>query len=1240
MVATERSIYLRLAVKDAEQATAKLRRFGEQGLAELDRIVQSSGRAAGGVDGLGKATDQLGTRGVSDWRQFGDAGAAAAARTEKAAAAAGASVGNLADRMQKMGGAVGLQKGGLSNVSFQLQDIAVQAQAGTNWLTILVQQGGQIAGAFGPAGAAVGLVGTALLVAGGAYAAFSGEVDDATRASDLFKEAQGLAKDSIDDSIGSVNELAEAFRKLSDEQERNTRQDLQDRLRTNKEGIEAQKNLIRGFAEPFATAPDFSEDYLRKYATPEEAAELRKQAEAAKAYRTEIEAMDAGGSVGRVVANLRDLARTGADAGDEGLHNLSTDLGQVNKDVNVLEASTRRAEEALRILDQVSGKVPAGPVGAPVASGGAAAGPRAEADAIKQRNEAQAAGIRLERQALEDGQRRADQAVKDLHEEAEEIRRRDAQKKREADAETQRRTREKQQQDERIANFRRNLAVEKQGSQEIAAAYGRGAAAVEAAQQTDRARQSVLKVTGELTSDLARSLLDEALAAEQAAAQVDKLKATEQQRSKWAEEDARARERAEAEFKRIDQQLSDRLRDQAERQADLVQEPILQAARNIQSALGDAIYDGLNGELDSVGDFFDSVIDIGKRTLAQLMSSVATQPLLAALSGQGGAGGGGGMFGNLSYALNTSGLGQSINGVGSYFGLAGAPGAAGGWTDQTLTDVLGAGAVGYGVGSVTGSLTGGTQMGSGIGGTLGAIAGNFLLPGPLGTILGGAAGGFLGGLFGNDEPSDMAQGLNVNTTTGLSSKFGQTGDKYSRENANAAKQLADQGLQFVEEIQDLTGGVIRTGFEILVGSRDGLRLAMGGSTAEGYQTFQTPEELQAALFQGLAGNLKGGSGVAADLLKSGRLDFSDPEQALKGLGLAQTIEELQNPSNALRDTLQELGKQMADATALATELGLPIEELTEAGNDRIAAVKAQARAEIDAYTGSANMGQALLATIRANNEEAERLAANARTLGDDTGDIVAASNRKNAEARASAADRIEAFMMAGDPDADKKRAIKDVREEFQAIFPAAKLLGFSLEELREGMEDRIELIKEEDAATKAAAAEQRRQNLQGAQESAYGAADNARGFFRGLLDPIRSLRDQLGADQPGGRQALFGRTQADIADTTARAQRGELDAIQRLPALLSSGLEQARGLFASGPEYQKLARQSDAILAGLESTLTKQQRAIEKEIPAAFERTTQTQTAALRRELQDVGKKIDDMRRAIQDGNLQTAFAN
>ena len=88
---------------------------------------------------------------------------------------------------------VGSMRGAMQNLSYQLQDVAAQAQMGASGLTILAQQGSQIASAFGPAGAAVGaLIGIGALIAsvGSASGSASMDIDDLIDKVDSLGSAQ------------------------------------------------------------------------------------------------------------------------------------------------------------------------------------------------------------------------------------------------------------------------------------------------------------------------------------------------------------------------------------------------------------------------------------------------------------------------------------------------------------------------------------------------------------------------------------------------------------------------------------------------------------------------------------------------------------------------------------------------------------------------------------------------------------------------------------------------------------------------------------------------------------------------------------------------------------------------------------------------------------------------------------------------------------------------------------------
>lgn len=93
---------------------------------------------------------------------------------------------NLNQRTIQLGNGFRSLRGQASNIGFQLQDIAVQAQAGVRPTTILAQQGSQLVGAINPLAGAAIAVGAALL--GALIPGMSGASDAAEGLSDNIKE--------------------------------------------------------------------------------------------------------------------------------------------------------------------------------------------------------------------------------------------------------------------------------------------------------------------------------------------------------------------------------------------------------------------------------------------------------------------------------------------------------------------------------------------------------------------------------------------------------------------------------------------------------------------------------------------------------------------------------------------------------------------------------------------------------------------------------------------------------------------------------------------------------------------------------------------------------------------------------------------------------------------------------------------------------------------------------------------
>lgn len=115
-------------------------------------------------------------------------------------------------RATAMGGRIGRSFRGrnnqiLGNVAQQFQDIAVQAEAGTDSIRIFAQQGPQIAGAFGPVGAVIGAVIAVVALGASAFDAFGTETEDAA---DALKELD-LSVGGAASGISELERLALAY---------------------------------------------------------------------------------------------------------------------------------------------------------------------------------------------------------------------------------------------------------------------------------------------------------------------------------------------------------------------------------------------------------------------------------------------------------------------------------------------------------------------------------------------------------------------------------------------------------------------------------------------------------------------------------------------------------------------------------------------------------------------------------------------------------------------------------------------------------------------------------------------------------------------------------------------------------------------------------------------------------------------------------------------------------------------
>lgn len=212
------SIGLRADFREIQQAEKALSNLGAQS-AKTEMAVDKFGNSISRVDAdAGRFIDAAGRMRESTGRfvtiadKAGDTVAATGAAISRTATQIADAAANTRQAGNQMAGGLNNARGAVQQLGFQVQDIAVQLQAGTNALVVLGQQGSQIAGLFGPTGAVVG----ALLAVGGAVAAsLLPSLMNTKSAADELQKAMDLLAESAERTDGGILELTESMKELA-----------------------------------------------------------------------------------------------------------------------------------------------------------------------------------------------------------------------------------------------------------------------------------------------------------------------------------------------------------------------------------------------------------------------------------------------------------------------------------------------------------------------------------------------------------------------------------------------------------------------------------------------------------------------------------------------------------------------------------------------------------------------------------------------------------------------------------------------------------------------------------------------------------------------------------------------------------------------------------------------------------------------------------------------------------------
>ena len=117
--------------------------------------------------------------------------------------------------MNRTAGSMRMMRGGMNQMGYQIQDIAIQLQMGTNPFMVLSQQGSQIASIFGVGGAVLGAFGA---IAGAVAMSLLPNLFKTTTELDKMEEAGKKLADRFEFDVGgSIVKLSKKLQGLSDQ---------------------------------------------------------------------------------------------------------------------------------------------------------------------------------------------------------------------------------------------------------------------------------------------------------------------------------------------------------------------------------------------------------------------------------------------------------------------------------------------------------------------------------------------------------------------------------------------------------------------------------------------------------------------------------------------------------------------------------------------------------------------------------------------------------------------------------------------------------------------------------------------------------------------------------------------------------------------------------------------------------------------------------------------------------------
>jgi hypothetical protein len=298
--------------------------------------------------------------------------------------------------------------------------------------------------------------------------------------------------------------------------------------------------------------------------------------------------------------------------------------------------------------------------------------------------------------------------------------------------------------------------------------------------------------------------------------------------------------------------------------------------------------------------------------------------------------------GALSSATNSA-----LNGLGGLYGPA-TPGSLG-LGGLTIGGAIGQAGLGFGAGSLAGSLVQNLRGTSGPGGSIGAAAGSLagLAFGPIGALVGGVLGGAGGGLFGPTQKG-------LESRSGVAGIYTLDGDGYLKIQDVGGKRGDTAGFTagLQSQLTDINTALQSRG--LALGYGGGAAWSVGtGAAAAGLASGVDPNNFSRMIWAPGGGNV----GQAVSALRGQGADFNS---VLSSVDWVKQVYEPLIASTSAADQFQtaidNVNKSFGDIISRAQQLGLATDALVVQRDKEIDAINKQREAQKQAEQQSSRNG--------------------------------------------------------------------------------------------------------------------------------------------------------------------------------------------------------------------------------------------------------------------------------------------